>query len=811
MEKDNETNRFRSDNITKNKYPTNTNTNSNSNTINILNKKNFLEENSPINKQVSDRMKNINLTQDNTTTHTSSVSLTNLPKINNNLNKINTDLSSNSNNSLLNKPAFKSISTANTNANTNSNTTNPNNSSNSSKKSTMSNNNSNTNNTNANNVNNIMTIKKSTIKQIIKKDGKNNNKNDNDNDDDTYSLDSLELNYEAPKNVTIQLLNNKFSNTLTMYFQYPEYTKEAKSFISYSKETKIGNCLNKNEVFLFNMNQPGNSNKDYCVLYKAYKNVPNCIILPTERNGVIRTTSFLKANLIWKLLKYAKMEPLIRKLNKYQRYNHFPSTWQLGRKDNLWRNFSYFKKTYGKKHFDYLPMTYILPDDLEKFKKEVHPLFLLQNKNSSSSNVNKVNNNNILLEEGTKMIVEENSDDENYDKIDVERKQSNNSNSNTHANTNTNTNNGTNAKSAKKNMFIIKPVASSRGRGIKMMTSISSVGSKCLVSHYIDNPLIINKKKFDLRLYVVITGFAPLKVYLYEEGLVRFASQEYNTDASNLSNKFQHLTNYSINKNNKDFDNKVNDNNELTGSKWSLAALRKYFEQNNMDYNALFEKINDIVVKSCITIADKTIETTDRLTANENCLFELYGFDVLIDSNLRPWLMEVNLNPSLNCDTDLDLKIKSMVMTDLFTLLGLEPYSHLVDNESDNKSRKIKTLKSNNLTIDDVIVSEKFCINNNTYSYSNVDLCLELDCDDNGSLNSLNSNNINNKKSSLSNSNLIKTKTNNNSNNNNKKKSSSKNIWNNINYERTCGLIESLNQTKLVHNYVPKKEKSKLL
>jgi len=55
-----------------------------------------------------------------------------------------------------------------------------------------------------------------------------------------------------------------------------------------------------------------------------------------------------------------------------------------------------------------------------------------------------------------------------------------------------------------------------------------------------------------------------------------------------------------------------------------------------------------------------------------NC-FEVFGFDILIDSNLRPWLLEVNLSPSLNSDTPLDLKIKGNLLSDVFTLIGIVP------------------------------------------------------------------------------------------------------------------------------------------
>lgn len=49
----------------------------------------------------------------------------------------------------------------------------------------------------------------------------------------------------------------------------------------------------------------------------------------------------------------------------------------------------------------------------------------------------------------------------------------------------------------------------------------------------------------------------------------------------------------------------------------------------------------------------------------------MLGFDVLIDENLKPWLLEVNLSPSMNTDSSLDIKIKTNMLVDLFNLVGL--------------------------------------------------------------------------------------------------------------------------------------------
>ena len=78
-----------------------------------------------------------------------------------------------------------------------------------------------------------------------------------------------------------------------------------------------------------------------------------------------------------------------------------------------------------------------------------------------------------------------------------------------------------------------------------------------MISRYVTNPLLINGHKFDLRIYVLVTCYDPLRIYIYKEGLARFASVSYSSKIDK-DNKYMHLTNYSINKKNDNF--KQNEN-----------------------------------------------------------------------------------------------------------------------------------------------------------------------------------------------------------------------------------------------------------
>ncbi|ROL47978.1 Tubulin polyglutamylase TTLL5 [Anabarilius grahami] len=271
-----------------------------------------------------------------------------------------------------------------------------------------------------------------------------------------------------------------------------------------------------------------------------------------------------------------------------------------------------------------------------------------------------------------------------------------------------------------KGAWIIKPVASSRGRGIYLVSNPSQIplDENILVSRYISNPLLIDDFKFDVRLYVLVTSYDPLLIYLYEEGLARFATVKYDHATANIKNQFMHLTNYSVNKKSSDYVSCDDPEVEDYGNKWSMSAMLRYLRQEGKDTTLLMGQIEDLIVKAvlsaeihiatackmfvphrcnCFDDVVNTLQHFRVLHQNTNSVLsgscvsitrmrraaqdvntevlslrqlQLYGFDVLIDSNLKPWLLEVNLSPSLACDAPLDLKIKASMISDMFSLVG---------------------------------------------------------------------------------------------------------------------------------------------
>ncbi|KAM9468376.1 polyglutamylase complex subunit TTLL1 isoform 1-T1 [Clarias gariepinus] len=195
--------------------------------------------------------------------------------------------------------------------------------------------------------------------------------------------------------------------------------------------------------------------------------------------------------------------------------------------------------------------------------------------------------------------------------------------------------------------WIMKPCGKAQGKGIFLINKLSQIkkwsrdsrtstfmaansGKEAyVISLYIDNPLLIGGKKFDLRLYVLVTTYRPLKCYMYKLGFCRFCTVKYTPSTSELDNMFVHLTNVAIQKHGDDY-------NPVHGGKWTVNNLRLYLESTRGKEvtNHLFDQIHWIVVQSLKAVAPVMI--------NDKHCFECYGYDIIIDDKLKPWLIEIS-------------------------------------------------------------------------------------------------------------------------------------------------------------------------
>lgn len=222
-------------------------------------------------------------------------------------------------------------------------------------------------------------------------------------------------------------------------------------------------------------------------------------------------------------------------------------------------------------------------------------------------------------------------------------------------------NNG--GKKNKNNIWIVKPCGKSRGRGIFLTNELSDVQpiDGNLVQKYIVNPYLLNKQyKFDLRIYVLVTSVNPLEAFIYKDGFARVSNYEY--DINNL-NRLIHLTNAAV-QNKETKKAKIIDlEKQYGGSKINLDILRVKLEKDGIDFDVIWNQIKMIVMKSLICCQYEMNYSPST--------YELFGYDIMIDQNLKCWLIEVNMSPSLERSNVLDDQIKLSLVDDVLKVLEI--------------------------------------------------------------------------------------------------------------------------------------------
>ncbi|ROI16651.1 Tubulin polyglutamylase TTLL11 [Anabarilius grahami] len=228
-----------------------------------------------------------------------------------------------------------------------------------------------------------------------------------------------------------------------------------------------------------------------------------------------------------------------------------------------------------------------------------------------------------------------------------------------------------------KSTFIVKPDSGSQGDGIYLIRDPADLrvisGSQikqAVVQEYIQKPLLIDKLKFDIRLYVLVRSLEPLELYIAKEGLSRFCTEPYQEPSQkNLSHVFMHLTNYSLNVHSGNF---VHSDSCSTGSKRTFSSVLYRIASKGVDIKKVWSDIIALVIKTVIALVPelKVHYQADIPPGKPGpTCFQILGFDILLMKNLKPVLLEVSPGVYEYVPSPVDEEVKVGVIRDTLRLM----------------------------------------------------------------------------------------------------------------------------------------------
>ena len=237
---------------------------------------------------------------------------------------------------------------------------------------------------------------------------------------------------------------------------------------------------------------------------------------------------------------------------------------------------------------------------------------------------------------------------------------------------------GSGEKGKKHNLWIIKPGENTNcGHGIHVSSDLAEIQSLVnftktvtgrhrtyIIQKYLERPLLVNKRKFDIRCYGLITAFGGhVQGYFYHDGYLRTSSKEYTL--KNLSNRFIHLTNDAVQKKSEDYGRFE------SGNKLNYPEFQRYLETmypGQVDFwRDIWPEIRRIVGET-VRATYRSVDPWKRRNT-----FEVLGYDFMIDEKFKVWLIEVNTNPCLSLSSAYLAKLIPAMLDNAFRI-AVDPY-----------------------------------------------------------------------------------------------------------------------------------------
>lgn len=198
-------------------------------------------------------------------------------------------------------------------------------------------------------------------------------------------------------------------------------------------------------------------------------------------------------------------------------------------------------------------------------------------------------------------------------------------------------------------LLIAKPKNGTGGQGIIVTAELGRIIGRedVVVQRYLSRPFLVDGRKAHLRIYGLIAQAAPLRAYIYGEGIVRFAPEPYDPRPEALANNAMHVTNTALHRGNPALVVSQDAAREDDGHVWSLSAYLKRLSAESCDGGLVFKKIERLVAWFVRLVASEGLFEHQAKAAPPRAFTpKLFGLDVLIDAEGEPWLIEMQVKPA---------------------------------------------------------------------------------------------------------------------------------------------------------------------
>ena len=264
-----------------------------------------------------------------------------------------------------------------------------------------------------------------------------------------------------------------------------------------------------------------------------------------------------------------------------------------------------------------------------------------------------------------------------------------------------------------KTRFIVKPDNGSLGAGIDIVEPGESYQDKTddmyVAQEYIDS-LLLDNTKFDLRVYVLVTSVSPLKIYVCKDGLARFCSEKVDSGS-----KYSMLTNVTFNKN-RDDDEDI----DFAEISRLISDVFPVLRQKGIDTDKLWKDVENVITLT-ILASSKYLENAEKLICSPigySRTFQIFGFDILIDKDLKPWVIEVNYRPSLRYNRPRERRMKVKMISDAIKLASpFEAVQKALDSRNYSWTRRewVTFVSGNEQLLRDIETRERLALKNSSF------------------------------------------------------------------------------------------------